>query len=66
MFGARYHASINKRIMVLNLHNILITNDFCEVSAAFLNMVFEVRTTKPMLTDTKLRNLKPQGKFSGE
>lgn len=43
MFGARYHAAINERTMVLNLHNTLITNDFYEVNAAFLSMVFEAR-----------------------
>lgn len=42
MFGARYHAAINQRFMVLKSTNTLIQMTFLG-KAAFLSMVFEAK-----------------------
>lgn len=64
MFGSQYHAALCGPVMVLRLDNALICKDFNGDMRGFSEHgIFERRPSRTMLTDTKLRNLKPKDKL---
>lgn len=64
MFGTRYHAASDGVFMVSNLGNTLSLKRFLEdLWGFFEHGIFERKPNPTMLTDTKLRSLKPKDKL---
>ncbi|MDU8430156.1 hypothetical protein RYA99_16755 [Pseudomonas syringae pv. actinidifoliorum] len=64
MFGARYHVALVGKGMVSNLIISPVSLGFIVVHECFSEHgIFSMGSVTAMLTDTKLRNLKPQEKL---
>ncbi|KYQ77230.1 hypothetical protein AX755_03555 [Enterobacter sp. SENG-6] len=63
MFNTRYHVAPDGVVIVLNSYNALFCNFFMGNARVFEHDIFERKLNPTMLTDTKLRNLKPKDKL---
>lgn len=64
MLGARYHVALAGKGMVSNLIISLLSLGFVVVHECFSEHgIFSMESVTAMLTDTKLRNLKPKEKL---